>query len=560
MCLVSFLFNYKNNIFKEIININKVKAKKVFIHNIKYYLESYIITSKLMDIIKSIFNNKEIDIPKQKIIFRDKYLYFVYPKKIIIGDMDKNYIFNSKYLFSYSSTEIFESEKENLFNVSIEEYIKSINCDLNNYELQSIMKDNKKLGKFIIIQKDKSIENQSNLSKIIDTENNNKDQKNSNINPSDKNICKENQFGIKSSEIDGQKKNINNITLENNNFIKIEQSNKNKTQEYFKDEKNANEQLQNKEELNKYNESLLKSENDYENLKAEFSEIEKIFLKKEKQLKNQSEINKLYKKQILENEKEIKELTQKIKQFSLDNNNKEENIKKLNNDIEEKVKLINNLKNSKKELKEKNIKVNEEIEKLKDKEEKQNNRLNDLVKENKKLKEKNKENGINEIKFNKEINELREKINNLEKELKEEKNKNKILEKNIFKLKRELEYIQDKILNKNKESLYKTIIDKEEEIKILQTKLSRFPFELNKNEKLMTIIFTTYDENFYYSVICKNTERFNIIENKLYDVYSDYSNPENYFFVNGRKINKVKTLEQNGIKNNSIIIINKMKK
>ena len=137
------------------------------------------------------------------------------------------------------------------------------------------------------------------------------------------------------------------------------------------------------------------------------------------------------------------------------------------------------------------------------------------------------------------INELREKINNLEKELKEEKNKNKILEKNIFKLKRELEYIQDKILNKNKESLYKTIIDKEEELKILQTKLSRFPFELNKNEKLMTIIFTTYVENFYYSVICKNTERFNIIENKLYDVYSDYSNPENYFFVNGRKINKV---------------------
>ena len=109
-------------------------------------------------------------------------------------------------------------------------------------------------------------------------------------------------------------------------------------------------------------------------------------------------------------------------------------------------------------------------------------------------------------------------------------------------------------------NLYKSIIDKDEEIKLLQTKLSRFPFELNENEKLLSVIFTTYDESLYYSIICKNTERFNTIENKLYDVYSDYSNPENTFVFNGREINKVKTLEQNGIKNNSIIILNKIKK
>ena len=118
--------------------------------------------------------------------------------------------------------------------------------------------------------------------------------------------------------------------------------------------------------------------------------------------------------------------------------------------------------------------------------------------------------------------------------------------------------------NKNNQelniNLYKAIFDKDEEIKILKIKLNRFPFELNENEKLLTVIFTTYDEIFYYSIICKNTERFNAIENKLYDVYSDYSNPENNFVFNGRKINKVKTLEQNGIKNNSIIILNKIKK
>jgi len=165
------------------------------------------------------------------------------------------------------------------------------------------------------------------------------------------------------------------------------------------------------------------------------------------------------------------------------------------------------------------------------------------------------------IKLNKEINELKEKIYNLEKELKEEKYKNEILEQKLFKLKSELDEsmknnkdIKDyqEINNALKESLYKT----NEEIKLLRTKLSRFPFELNEGEKLMSVIFTTYDENLYYSIICKNTERFSIIENKLYEAYSEYSNPENNFIFNGKKINKVKTLEENGIKNNSIIILN----
>ena len=149
-------------------------------------------------------------------------------------------------------------------------------------------------------------------------------------------------------------------------------------------------------------------------------------------------------------------------------------------------------------------------------------------------------------KLNKEINELKEVINNLEKELKEEKNKNIILKDS---------HEINNILNKNNESLYKIIIDKDEEIKILRAKLSRFPFELNEDERLMTIIFKTYDESLYYSIICKNTERFNIIENKLYDVYSEYSNQENFLIFNGKKINKVNTLEQNGIKNNSIITL-----
>ena len=57
-------------------------------------------------------------------------------------------------------------------------------------------------------------------------------------------------------------------------------------------------------------------------------------------------------------------------------------------------------------------------------------------------------------------------------------------------------------------------------------------------------------------MICNNTERFNSLENKLFNIYSDFSESENYFLVNGKKINKVRTLKQNKINNNDIIVLN----
>ena len=171
---------------------------------------------------------------------------------------------------------------------------------------------------------------------------------------------------------------------------------------------------------------------------------------------------------------------------------------------------------------------------------------------------------------NKEINELKKKINELEDELKKEKDKNKLLEQNIINLdnlKKEL----NKEINKNKDlkksiemknininELNQIIVEKEKKINILEKKLSRFPFELDKDEELMSVIFTTLDQKFHYSIICKNTDIFNTIENKLYSAFSEYSETENYFFVNGGKINKVKTLEYNKIKNNDLIILNQI--
>ena len=81
-------------------------------------------------------------------------------------------------------------------------------------------------------------------------------------------------------------------------------------------------------------------------------------------------------------------------------------------------------------------------------------------------------------------------------------------------------------------------------------------FDLKEGEYLMPIIFQSIDSKIHYAFICKNTDRFNNIENMLYDKYPEYLESENYFTVNGIKINKSKTMEQNKIKYSDIIILN----
>ena len=95
----------------------------------------------------------------------------------------------------------------------------------------------------------------------------------------------------------------------------------------------------------------------------------------------------------------------------------------------------------------------------------------------------------------------------------------------------------------------------EDEIDKLKEKLSEYPFELSKGENLISVIFTSSDENMYYSVICKNTEKFIELEQKLYKDYPEYSKSDNYFLINGKRVNKAKSLDENKIRNSDIIIL-----
>ena len=106
--------------------------------------------------------------------------------------------------------------------------------------------------------------------------------------------------------------------------------------------------------------------------------------------------------------------------------------------------------------------------------------------------------------------------------------------------------------NSNKDNIIK---DLNNEIDRLKEKLSRYPLELSKGEKLISVIFTSSDQNMFYSIICKNTQKFNELEKKLYNDYPEYTEYDNYFMINGNRANKTKSLDENKIRNSDIIIL-----
>ena len=107
-------------------------------------------------------------------------------------------------------------------------------------------------------------------------------------------------------------------------------------------------------------------------------------------------------------------------------------------------------------------------------------------------------------------------------------------------------------INSNKDIIIKK---QEDEIDKLKEKLSEYSFELSKGEHLISVIFTSSDENMYYSIICKNTDKFIELEQKLYKDYPEYSTSDNYFMINGNRVNKAKSLDENKIRNSDIIIL-----
>ena len=230
-------------------------------------------------------------------------------------------------------------------------------------------------------------------------------------------------------------------------------------------------------------------------------------------------------------------------------------------------------------LKKEIVKLNNELNLEKNNSQKLNQKIKDLENNmNSNLKEKEsknlvnmttKENSINTLKGEKKetqednVNEIIEE-NDTKKEKEEDKkdiNINKIDDDDYYgENKNNLLSELNKELKSLNESLNKTInIDKMnellEEIRIKDKIISSYPVQLLEGEKLLSVIFVSIDKKINYSVICKNTNKFNEIENILYDAYPEYVEKENYFVVNGKEINKYESLDFNNIQNNDIITL-----
>ena len=92
-----------------------------------------------------------------------------------------------------------------------------------------------------------------------------------------------------------------------------------------------------------------------------------------------------------------------------------------------------------------------------------------------------------------------------------------------------------------------------EEIRKLK---SNNKYILLPHERLMAVIVISLDQKVHNAYICKNTDQFNVIERQVYEDFPELKEQENFFLNSGIKINRFKTMDENKIKNSSIIQLN----
>ena len=172
------------------------------------------------------------------------------------------------------------------------------------------------------------------------------------------------------------------------------------------------------------------------------------------------------------------------------------------------------------------------------------------------------DNKINIDLKDKKIKELEAKIVALENKNIELTKENGILKEKVNKLTFELSKLTNskknlKINQNDDKDLYKKYIILNEKCEELNKQLNRYPIKLKENEKLISVIFTSVDQNIHYSIVCKNTNTINNLEAELYSKFPEYSETENYFLCKGARIRKFKAFDHYHIDNGDIIILNR---
>ena len=129
------------------------------------------------------------------------------------------------------------------------------------------------------------------------------------------------------------------------------------------------------------------------------------------------------------------------------------------------------------------------------------------------------------------------------------KNKNIILNNDNNSLKEKIKILENNLKAKNNE--LQNLLSKNNNSNIINYKIT----SINPGEEILAINFVSngVKDICNYNLICKNTDLFVRLEERLYQDFPDFKNYETYFEVNTRRIKRFKTIEENNIKNNDII-------
>lgn len=77
-----------------------------------------------------------------------------------------------------------------------------------------------------------------------------------------------------------------------------------------------------------------------------------------------------------------------------------------------------------------------------------------------------------------------------------------------------------------------------------------------KQEKIIVLKFISSDQCLNYSIVCKSTDKFNLVINRIFDIYPEYIEKKCFFMCNGNVINEYKDIQENKIKNGDTILVN----
>ena len=113
---------------EDLSNVEKIKPPLEEKFKVKYYKISFLIPSKIMNLIKNLFTNKEQLFKSTEIFSQNDDMYIIESNNIYVGNLNDELLFIPKYIFSYNSIDLMGEEKTKLNSCSIEEYMKKNKC------------------------------------------------------------------------------------------------------------------------------------------------------------------------------------------------------------------------------------------------------------------------------------------------------------------------------------------------------------------------------------------------------------------------------------------------